>query len=61
MREFERIDRITNLINKVWKKYPELRLGQLITNAVRGLDIFYIEDEILEEKLKAFDEKGYNV
>ncbi len=61
MREFERIDRITNLINKVWKKYPELRLGQLITNAVRALDIFYIEDEILEEKLKAFDEKGYNV
>lgn len=32
MREFDRIDRVTELINKVWKINPDLRFIQLVYN-----------------------------
>ncbi len=41
-----------------WAQYPNLRLGQLIQNAVdvRGANVFYVEDEKLVELLKAFSQ-----
>ncbi len=37
-------------------KYPDLRLGQLISNAMHGsgVDLFYIEDEELVEVIKKY-------
>ena len=32
MRELKRIDRILRKINFIWKKYPDMRFGQLIEN-----------------------------
>lgn len=50
MRDINRIDRITEKINKLWKKYPDQRLGQLLSNYTRLAqgDIFYPEDDLIE-------------
>jgi uncharacterized protein YihD (DUF1040 family) len=58
MRDPERINRILNLIDHIWNKYPDLRLCQLISNTIKVggqytvRDIFYVEDDWLEDKLK---------
>jgi len=48
------------LLSKVWAKYPELRLGQLLENAAKqkivDSDIFYISDDELFMGLIALDE-----
>lgn len=53
MRDPKRIERILSLIREVWYIAPDLRLTQLIMNALKmNEDPYYIEDNILEEKLK---------
>ena len=52
MRDPERIERICDLLKEVWKQYPDWRLGQLIFNLTGKYDCFYVEDNVLEEKLK---------
>lgn len=57
MRDPERIDRICGLLSEVWKKSPDLRLGQLIYNIVRAhkggiTPLFYIEDDELESIMR---------
>ena len=52
MRDPKRIDRILKLLEKHWKKYPDLRLGQIIQNFNGEGDVFYLEDSLLEEYLK---------
>lgn len=53
MRDKERIIRIIALLQKVWERYPDLRLGQLMDNFVwKGEDFFYLEDDKLEERIK---------
>lgn len=53
MRDRERIIRIIALLQKVWERYPDLRLGQLMDNFVwKGEDFFYLEDDKLEERIK---------
>lgn len=49
MRDPNRIDKVLIEIGKLWHKYPDLRLGQLISNAF--VDIYYIEDDLLVERL----------
>lgn len=56
MRDINRIDTILNEIKDIWKKNPDLRLGQLICNVVRDPALYYIEDEDLAEVLKKFYE-----
>jgi uncharacterized protein YihD (DUF1040 family) len=54
VREIDRIDRILNIISKLWHLMPDLRLGQLLYNfAGFGDKEYYIEDDITEEKLLA--------
>jgi hypothetical protein len=58
MRDPERIPKVLSEVEKVWREYPDFRLGQLLTNSVDWpngtLDLFYIEDDrlvsLLEEK-----------
>lgn len=56
MRDPARIDQVLALLEEVWRRDPELRLGQLIYNAARLrepqlFDVFSIEDSILQESL----------
>ena len=60
MRDPKRIPGILKLLEEVWATCPDVRLGQLISNAaVTGSlrvepDIFYIEDDIVERGLVSF-------
>ena len=56
MRDPERIDIITQALQRLWKKYPNWRFGQLIENIRldNDIDIFYIEDYEWLEWIKKF-------
>lgn len=56
MRDINRIDLILDRLKTLWKKYPDLRLGQLILNVLQDPVLYYVEDEELIETL----EKVYN-
>lgn len=53
LRDPERIDRIIAKLTILWRRDPDLRLGQLVSN-LKGLgvqDVFYWEDEDLEQAI----------
>lgn len=53
MRDPKRIEPMLELIREIWYKYPDLRLTQLIMNALKmNQDPYYVEDEKLEKALK---------
>ena len=58
MRDLKRIKRICQALEKKWSKVPDQRLGQFLENYVYGHHIgrseciFYIEDDIVEDRLK---------
>lgn len=54
MRDITRIDRILDRLKTLWKKYPDLRLGQLIINVLRDPALYYIEDEELIDLLEEY-------
>jgi len=56
MRDPNRIALVLKEIEKIWIKYPDMRLGQLICNVIRSDMLYCIEDDIL---LKGLD-LGYN-
>ena len=51
MRDISRIDSILKSVGDIWKNYPDLRLGQLLLNAVRDPMLYYIEDDKLVDEL----------
>lgn len=51
MRDPKRIPKILKAIEKVWEKYPDMRLGQLIANVVDESAIYFLEDELLVKVL----------
>ena len=57
MRDPQRIKPILSLIQEVSSKAPDLRLTQLIMNALGiSYDPYYIEDDELEKALKEYNE-----
>jgi len=57
MRDKNRIEPILNNLKKLWYKYPDLRLCQLLhmialNSGWSNNDLFYIEDNIIEEQIK---------
>ena len=49
------IDNMIERIAKLWKKFPELRLGQLIQNCLfDGDDLYYMPDKELLDKIESF-------
>jgi len=52
MRDPERIDRILQEIGDIWRKYPDMRLGQLIGNVLEGTALYYVEDDGLVSALR---------
>jgi hypothetical protein len=55
-RDPERIDRVLAAVADVWRDFPDWRLGQLIGNFANDLetDPYYLEDDRLEARLRAF-------
>lgn len=60
MRDPARIDDVLAAVRAAWAESPDLRLGQLIVNAVRPAnpcpEVFYAEDDALVQGLKSFRE-----
>ena len=56
MRNPNRIPQILQEIQKIWEKYPDFRLGQLISNAFRdgGDNFYFIEDDHFLNQIKTF-------
>jgi len=52
MRDVRRIPRIMELIEKIWVTNPDLRITQIIGTCFEPGDLYYIEDDLLEKKLK---------
>ncbi len=62
MRDVNRIDRILNQIKAYWHTYPDMRLAQIISNInskarerqdlPEDLDVFFLEDDQLEQTLR---------
>lgn len=60
MRNPDRIDKMLTILGNLWKKYPDLRLGQLICNVYHNP--YYVEDDTLIEGLiKYYNELERNV
>lgn len=57
MRDPKRIPEILKQLEVVWKKYPDLRLGQLLVNSLyahKTTILFFIEDDKLIEEIEKF-------
>ena len=54
MRDPGRIKKILAALRAVWEENPDLRLGQLICNAVREDMLYYIEDDTLVKALEKY-------
>lgn len=58
MRDPARRERIIGLISEIWMYDPDARLCQIIGNADPGThDKYYLEDDVLEQKLTTLVEK----
>ncbi len=53
-RDPERITPMLARIEELWKKAPQLRLGQLLGNCAKAeVQLYHMEDDVLLEKLEA--------
>ena len=58
MRDPNRIEPMLQLIRDIWYKAPDLRLTQLIMNALNmNLDPYYIEDDELKKALEKYKDQ----
>lgn len=60
MRDPKRIDKVLEEIKAVWIKVPDMRLGQILVNAIslykeNKADMFNIEDEVLIDAIRHID------
>lgn len=54
----ERIPAMLLVLSDVWKRYPDLRLGQLIENVCTGTDLYNVEDDVLMTRLTTYYPEG---
>ena len=61
MRDPNRISKVLKELNTYWCNYPDLRLGQILSNMSYELsgrnDPFYLEDDELLEELRSENKK----
>lgn len=60
MRDPNRIDEVLEALREYWVAHPDMRLGQILVNLIGAkfaVDIFYVEDDVLLEKLKEENRK----
>lgn len=62
MRDKHRIEPFLVELGELWKKYPDLRFGQLVANlqamVSKNPDIFYTEDDQMLKVIRSFGTKG---
>jgi hypothetical protein len=58
MRDPKRIKEILDVLRDVWEHQPDLRLGQIVINAIRPVEpcpqVFHAEDHALLEGLQEY-------
>ena len=56
MRKIERIEPFMKELAKIWKKCPDWRFGQLMSNVLNSFDIdpFFIEEDEMLERFKKY-------
>jgi uncharacterized protein YihD (DUF1040 family) len=55
MRDPKRITKLLKLFAKIWSRYPDMRLCQMIVNAVPNDSVlYYLEDDELIKILESF-------
>ena len=54
MRDPDRIDGVLAAVGDVWKQYPDLRLGQLLSNVYHDPALYYVEDDKLVEEVQNY-------
>lgn len=59
MRDPERIPQVLAAVERYWRRYPGLRLGQLVGNFANDTDPYYIEDDELNERIQAALREGH--
>lgn len=52
MRDVNRIRPLMERLIAAWERHPDLRLGQIVSNASPGWDSFNIEDEKLIREIE---------
>lgn len=61
MRDVHRIESFLSEFGELWKKYPDLRFGQLVMNLQsiisKNPDPFYTEDDQMLEAIHYFNER----
>lgn len=60
MRDPNRIDEVLEALREYWVAHPDMRLGQILVNLIGAkfaVDIFYVEDDVLLERLKEENRK----
>ncbi|MCX7168600.1 MAG: hypothetical protein NTV11_20330 [Rhodocyclales bacterium] len=59
IRDPKRIEIILGAIRKTWEQDPDLRLGQLLLNAIQPEErcpaVYYVEDDVMLERLTQYD------
>jgi uncharacterized protein YihD (DUF1040 family) len=48
MKDSKRIERVLALLGQYWRRYPDLRLGQIVSNLTPdnfGQDPYHVEDD----------------
>ena len=53
MRDSARIHRVLEKVERLWQRFPDWRLGQLVANMTNSDErlVFYLEDDVLEKEL----------
>lgn len=54
-REISRIEPMLDEFRKLWEKYPDLRFGQLVCNIVPENQLFYVQDDIMLERIQDWE------
>lgn len=56
-RKCSRITPVIRKLEEVWRKFPDLRLGQLLIDCAGDKDLFNLEDDDLLEALERFSDE----
>jgi uncharacterized protein YihD (DUF1040 family) len=51
-RDPKRIPKVIAVLQQAWERNPDLRLGQLISNATNAEDFFYYEDDRMTQLIE---------
>jgi len=60
MRDPARIENFCNQLKLLWLQHPELRFGQIVSNAIPEDCLFYVEDDVALDRIKTSFESIQN-